>query len=197
MGDGLRFVFREKLILAALSLDLLAVFFGGATALLPIYAQDILHIGAKGLGWLRAAPAIGAGSMAFYLAHSRPIRRAGPTLLAVVAGFGIATVAFAVSTSAWLSFLLLAAIGALDSVSVVLRTYLVHSRTPDRLRGRVNERRERPVHQLLESMGRCESGLAAAWLGTVPSVVAGGVATVVVVGAIAAVSGSLRRCRNP
>ncbi len=195
VGDGMRFVFREKLVLAALSLDLIAVFFGGATALLPIYAQDILHIGAKGLGWLRAAPAIGAGSMAFVLAHSRPIRRAGPTLLAVVAGFGVATVAFAVSTSAWLSFLLLAATGALDSVSVVLRSYLVHSRTPDHLRGRVNA-----VNALFISCsnqwGAVESGLAAAWLGTVPSVVAGGAATVVVVGAIAVFSGSLRRWRN-
>ncbi len=195
VGDGVRFVFREKLMLAAMSLDLIAVFFGGATALLPIYAQDILHIGAKGLGWLRAAPAIGAGSMAFVLAHSRPMRRPGPTLLAVVAGFGVATMAFAVSTSSWLSFLLLAATGALDSVSVVLRTYLVHSRTPDHLRGRVNA-----VNALFISCsnqwGAVESGLAAAWLGTVPSVVAGGAATVVVVGVIAVVSGSLRRWRN-
>lgn len=195
VGDGMRFVFREKLILAALSLDLLAVFFGGATALLPIYAQDILHIGATGLGWLRAAPAIGAGGMAFVLAHRRPIRSAGPTLMAVVAGFGVATVAFAVSTSAWLSFLLLAATGALDSVSVVLRTYLVHSNTPDYLRGRVNA-----VNALFISCsnqwGAVESGLAAAWLGTVPSVAWGGAATVFVVAVIALFSNSLRRWRN-
>jgi len=195
VGDGIRFVFREKIILAALSLDLLAVFFGGATALLPIYAQDILHIGATGLGWLRAAPAIGAGGMAFVLAHRRPIRSAGPTLLSVVAGFGIATIAFAVSTSPWMSFGLLVAIGALDSVSVVLRTYLVHKNTPDHLRGRVNA-----VNALFISCsnqwGAVESGLAAAWLGTVPSVAWGGAATVVIVAAIAVFSASLRRWRN-
>ena len=195
VGEGVRFVYREKLLLSALSLDLLAVFFGGATALLPIYAEDILHVGAKGLGWLRAAPAIGAGGMAFVLAHRPQIRRAGAVLVAVVAGFGAATIGFAVSTSAWLSFALLAAIGALDSVSVVLRTYLVHTRTPDHLRGRVNA-----VNALFISCsnqwGAVESGLAAAWLGTVPSVAFGGAATILVVGAMAAASSSLRRWRN-
>ena len=196
IGEGVRFVFREKLILSALSLDLLAVFFGGATALLPIYAQDILRVGAQGLGWLRAAPAIGAGTMAFALAHRRPIRRAGITLLIAVAGFGAATMGFAVSTSARLSFALLIAVGALDSVSVVLRTYLVHSRTPDQLRGRVNS-----VNALFISSsnqwGAVESGLAAAWLGTVPSVVLGGAATIVVTGLIAVLAGGLRKWKNP
>lgn len=195
MSEGMRFVFREKLLLSALSLDLLAVFFGGATALLPIYADSILHIGARGLGWLRAAPAIGAGGMAFLLAHRPQIKRAGVVLVAVVAGFGAATIAFAISTSPGLSFILLAATGALDSVSVVLRTFLVHSRTPDHLRGRVNA-----VNALFISCsnqwGAVESGIAAAWLGTVPSVVFGGAATIVVVGAIAAVSRSLRNWRN-
>ena len=195
ISEGMRFVFREKLLLSALSLDLLAVFFGGATALLPIYADSILHIGATGLGWLRAAPAIGAGGMAFVLAHRPQIKRAGAVLIAVVIGFGAATIGFAVSTSAWLSFALLAATGALDSVSVVLRTFLVHSRTPDYLRGRVNA-----VNALFISCsnqwGAVESGVAAAWLGTVPSVVFGGAATIVVVGAIAAVSRSLRTWRN-
>ena len=135
VGEGIRFVFREKLVLGAMSLDLLAVLFGGATALLPIFAVDILHIGRDGLGWLRAAPAVGAGSMAFWLAHRPPIRHAGATLLAVVAGFGVATIGFAVSRAEWLSFRLLAATGALDSVSVVLRSYLVHSRTPDACAG--------------------------------------------------------------
>ncbi|HEY6346316.1 MAG TPA: MFS transporter [Bryobacteraceae bacterium] len=195
IGEGIRFVFREKLLLSAMSLDLLAVFFGGATALLPVYATDILHIGARGLGWLRAAPAFGAGSMAFVIAHRSRIRRAGPVLLIAVALFGAATMGFALSISPWLSFALLAAIGALDSVSVVLRTYLVHTRTPDALRGRVNA-----VNALFISCsnqwGAVESGLAAAWLGTVPSVVFGGAATIVVVAGIAAVSGSLWRWRN-
>lgn len=195
IGDGLRFVFQEKLLLSAMSLDLLAVFFGGATALLPIYADSILHIGARGLGWLRAAPAIGAGGMALALAHRRPIKRAGRVLLWVVALFGAATIGFGVSTSPWLSFALLAVTGALDSVSVVLRTYLVHSRTPDYLRGRVNA-----VNALFISCsnqwGAVESGLAAAWLGTAPSVVFGGAATVVVVAGIAAVSRSLRNWKN-
>ena len=193
--EGLRFVFREKLVLGAMSLDLLAVLFGGATALLPIFAVDILHIGPQGLGWLRAAPAIGAGSMAFWLAHRAPLRRAGATLLTVVACFGVATIGFAISRNEWLSFALLAAAGALDSVSVVLRSYLVHSRTPDALRGRVNA-----VNALFISSsnqwGAVESGLAAKWLGTVPSVVFGGAATVLVAGVVTMVSGSLRRWRN-
>jgi MFS family permease len=195
LSEGLRFVFREKLLLSALSLDLLAVFFGGATALLPIYADSILHIGARGLGWLRAAPAIGAGGMAFALAHRRQIRHAGVVLLWAVALFGLATAGFAVSLSPSLSFALLAAIGALDSISVVLRTYLVHSRTPDYLRGRVNA-----VNALFISCsnqwGAVESGLAAAWMGTVPSVAVGGAATVAVVAGIAIVSRSLRTWRN-
>jgi len=196
VAEGVRFVFREKLVLSAMTLDLIAVFFGGATALLPIFAQDILHTGPRGLGWLRAAPAVGAGSMAFWLAHRPPLRRAGVTLLAVVAGFGMATIGFAVSRAEWLSFVLLAATGALDSVSVVLRSYLVHSRTPDSLRGRVNA-----VNALFISSsnqwGAVESGLAAKWMGTVPSVVFGGAATIFVVGLIATLSGNLRRWRNP
>jgi MFS family permease len=195
MSEGIRFVFREKLLLGALSLDLLAVFFGGATALLPIYADSILHTGATGLGWLRAAPAIGAGGMAFVLAHRKHIQHAGAVLLIVVAGFGLATIGFAVSTSAWLSFVLLIATGALDSVSVVLRSYLVHSRTPDHLRGRVNA-----VNALFISCsnqwGAVESGVAAQLMGTVPSVVFGGTATVVVTGVIAAASRTLRNWKN-
>jgi MFS family permease len=195
VGEGVRFVFREKLVLSVMSLDLLAVFFGGATALLPIFAQDILQIGPRGLGLLRAAPAVGAGCMAFWLAHRPPLRRAGVTLLAVVAGFGLATIGFALSRNEWLSFILLIGTGALDSVSVVLRSYLVHSRTPDNLRGRVNA-----VNALFISSsnqwGAVESGLAAKWMGTVPSVVFGGAATIFVVGLIASLSGSLRRWRN-
>ena len=169
VSEGVRFVWREKLILSAMSLDLLAVFFGGAVALLPIYAEDILKTGATGLGWLRAAPAIGAGLTAIWAA----------------------TIAFGLSTSAWLSFGLLFLTGAFDSVSVVLRISLVQSRTPDKLRGRVSA-----VNGLFiaasNQWGAVESGVAAALMGTVPSVVFGGAATIVMVGVVAAVSASMR-----
>jgi len=195
VAEGIRFVWREKVILSAMSLDLLAVFFGGATALLPIYAADILRIGATGLGWLRAAPAVGAGLTAIWIAHPPPIRHAGIVLLATVAAFGAATIGFAVSTSAWLSFGMLFLTGAFDSVSVVLRISLVQSRTPDALRGRVSA-----VNGLFiaasNQWGAVESGVAAALMGTVPSVVFGGTATIVMVAAVAALSASMRRWKN-
>jgi MFS family permease len=195
MGEGIRFVFREKVILAALSLDLLAVFFGGAVTLLPIFAQDILRVGPTGLGWLRAAPAFGAVLMAVFLAHRGRVRRAGSVLLWSVAGFGAATICFALATSGWLAFAMLFFTGVFDSVSVVLRLSLVQTRTPDRLRGRVSA-----VNGLFiacsNQWGAVESGWAAAWLGTVPSVVWGGIATMVVVTGIAALSPGLRKWRN-
>jgi hypothetical protein len=195
VAEGVRFVWNEKIILSAMSLDLLAVFFGGATALLPIYANDILRIGPTGLGWLRAAPAIGAGLTAVWIAHRPAIRNAGVVLLATVAAFGAATIAFAVSTSAWLSFWMLFLTGAFDSVSVVLRISLVQSRTPDKLRGRVSA-----VNGLFISAsnqwGAVESGVAAALMGTVPSVVFGGAATIVMVAAVGALSTSMRRWKN-
>jgi MFS family permease len=195
MAQGLRFVWREKVILSALSLDLLAVFFGGATALLPIFANDILHVGATGLGWLRAAPAFGAGLMSVWMAHHPATHRAGLVMLASVAAFGAATIAFALATSATLSFAMLFLTGAFDAVSVVLRLSLVQIRTPDALRGRVSA-----VNGLFISCsnqwGAVESGLAAAWLGTVPSVMWGGIATIVVVTVIGAMSASLRKWRH-
>jgi MFS family permease len=195
MSEGIRFIFREKVILAALSLDLLAVFFGGAVTLLPIFAQDILKVGASGLGWLRAAPAFGAALMALALAHRGRVHKAGAVLLWAVAGFGVATIGFAASTAAWLSFTMLFFTGVFDSMSVVLRWSLVQTRTPDHLRGRVTA-----VTGLFISCsnqwGAVESGWAAAWLGTAPSVVWGGIATVFVVCAIAGLSPSLRKWRN-
>ncbi len=195
MSEGIRFIFREKVILAALSLDLLAVFFGGAVTLLPIFAQDILKVGASGLGWLRAAPAFGAALMAVALAHRGRVHKAGAVLLWAVAGFGIATIGFAASTVAWLSFAMLFFTGVFDSMSVVLRWSLVQTRTPDHLRGRVTA-----VTGLFISCsnqwGAVESGWAAAWLGTAPSVVWGGIATVLVVCGIAGLSPSLRKWRN-
>jgi MFS family permease len=193
--EGLRFVWRDKLILSAMSLDLLAVFFGGAVALLPIFATDILRVGASGLGWLRAAPAIGAGLMSVWLAHHGVTRNGGVILLASVAMFGVATIGFGLATAAWLSFFMLFRTGVFDAVSGVLRISLVQMRTPDALRGRVAA-----VNALFISCsnqwGAVESGVAAQWLGTVPSVVFGGAATIVVVAVIGLVSRRLREWQH-
>lgn len=193
--EGLRFVWHDKLILSAMSLDLLAVFFGGATALLPIFATDILHVGASGLGWLRAAPAIGAGLMSLWLAHQARIRHGGIVLLTSVALFGAATVGFGLSTSVWLSFVMLFLTGVFDAVSVVLRISLVQMRTPDALRGRVAA-----VNGLFiacsNQWGAVESGWTALWFGAVGSVVVGGVATIGVVLLVWALSRSLRHWQH-
>ncbi len=193
--EGLRFVWRDKLILSALSLDLLAVFFGGAVALLPIFAADILHVGASGLGWLRAAPAMGAGLMSVWLAHHAVTRHGGLVLLGSVAMFGVATIGFGLASAAWLSFFMLFLTGVFDAVSVVLRISLVQMRTPDALRGRVAA-----VNALFISCsnqwGAVESGVAAQWFGTVPSVVIGGAATLLVVGVIALLSKRLREWQH-
>jgi MFS family permease len=195
VGEGIRFVWEEKTVLGALLLDLLAVFFGGAVTLLPIFAQDILKVGATGLGWLRAAPAFGAGLMAFALAHRGHIRNAGSAMLLSVAGFGLATIGFAFAGSAWVAFLMLFLTGVFDSVSVVLRLSLVQTRTPDHLRGRVSA-----VNGLFiaasNQWGAVESGLAAAWLGTVPSVIFGGAASIGVVILIALLFPALRMWKN-
>jgi MFS family permease len=193
--EGLRFVWRDKLILSAISLDLLAVFFGGAVALLPVFATDILQVGPSGLGWLRAAPAIGAGLMSVWLAHQARIERGGIVLLASVALFGAATIGFGLSTAAWLSFLMLFLTGVFDAVSVVLRISLVQMRTPDALRGRVAA-----VNGLFiacsNQWGAVESGLTAQWFGTVPAVVLGGVATIAVVAVMWSASRSLRQWQH-
>ena len=180
---GLRFVFRTELLLAAITLDLFAVLLGGATALLPIFANDILKIGATGLGWLRSAPALGALLMAVSLAHRRPLRRAGLTLLLAVSGFGAATIAFGFSTNAYLSFALLAVIGAFDNISVVVRGTLMQLLTPDEMRGRVAAVNSVFISSSNE-LGEFESGMTAEWFGTVASVVGGGVGTILVVVAV-------------
>ena len=194
-AEGLRFVWRDKLILSAITLDMLAVMFGGATALLPIYAEEILKVGATGLGWLRAAPAVGAGIMSIYLAHRASMGAAGKWLLGSVALFGLATIGFAVATNVWVSFAMLFLAGAFDAISVVLRISLVQIRTPDALRGRVAA-----VNALFISSsnqwGAVESGIAADLMGTVPSVVFGGVMTIVVVALIGYFSRSLWKWRN-
>jgi MFS family permease len=177
---GLHFIWREKLILGAISLDLFAVLLGGAVALLPVYAREILHTGPWGLGLLRTAPGIGAAFMALALAH-RPLRgRAGPTLLWSVAGFGICTIIFGVSRSLVLSLISLICLGAADMVSVIIRATLVQLRTPDEMRGRVMA-----VDMVFigtsNELGQFESGLTAQWFGTVPAVLLGGVGTLVVI----------------
>jgi MFS family permease len=178
---GLHFICREKLILGAISLDLFAVLLGGAVALLPVYAREILHTGPWGLGLLRTAPGVGAAVMAMALAH-RPLRgRAGPALLWSVAGFGVCTILFGVSTSLVLSLLSLIFLGAADMISVIIRATLVQLRTPDEMRGRVMA-----VDMVFigtsNELGQFESGLTAQWFGTVPAVVLGGVGTLVVIG---------------
>lgn len=181
---GVKFVWNTRLMFAAITLDLFAVLLGGATALLPVFAREVLLIEETGLavGLLRAAPALGAVVMAFWLAH-HPLRRPGKALLLSVAGFGLATIGFGLSTNLWLSFVLLAIAGALDNISVVVRGTLVQVLTPDEMRGRVAAVNAVFVSSSNE-LGEFESGLTAAWFGPVPAVVCGGMGTLVVVGLV-------------
>jgi MFS family permease len=192
MLAGARFIWHTPVILASITLDMFGVLLGGATALLPVFALDILHVGAVGLGWLRAAPAVGAVVAALAIAMRPPFRYAGRTLLLVVAGFGLATIVFGLSKDFGLSLAMLALLGGLDNVSVVIRGTLFLTLTPDELRGRVNA-----VHSVFvgisNELGAFESGLAAALIGTVGAVVVGGIGTIAVVGAIAALAPQLRR----
>jgi MFS family permease len=182
---GAKFIWRTKLILATITLDLFAVLFGGAIALLPDYAQNIILVGPIGYGWLRAAPALGALVTAVVLAHRRPMEHAGRTLLWAVTGFGAATIVFGFSRDFTLSFVMLALTGALDNISVVVRGTLVQVLTPDAMRGRVSA-----VNAVfIESsnrLGDFESGITAQLFGPVASVVGGGVGTILVVLAVMA-----------
>jgi MFS family permease len=188
---GLRFVFAKPVILGAISLDLFAVLFGGAVALLPAFARDILHTGPQGMGLLRSAPALGALAVGVLLAN-RPLRRhAGRAMYACVALFGLATIAFGVSRSFVVSALALAVSGAADMVSVFVRQSLVQLRTPDAMRGRVAAVNSVFVGASNE-LGEFESGLTAAWLGLVPAVVAGGVGTLLIVALWAVLFPALR-----
>jgi MFS family permease len=180
LAAGVRFVFQDPFILAAITLDLFAVLFGGATTLLPIYAKDILQVGPTGLGWLRAAPSVGAMLTALWLAHRRRMQRAGMLLLSAVAGFGIVTIVFGLSKSFTLSMVALFMLGAFDSVSVVIRSSLVQLRTPDSMRGRVNAVNGIFI-DLSNELGGFESGAMAALIGPVATVVLGGIGTIIVV----------------
>jgi MFS family permease len=177
---GVAHVWGTRLILSVIAIDLLAVLFGGAVALLPIYAKDILHVGPSGLGWLSAAPAVGAVTMGMMQSFRPPLRRAGPTFLWCVGGFGVATVIFGLSTSFWVSLLALVAIGAVDNISVVVRQTVVQLHTPDELRGRVSAVNRVFIGSSNE-LGAFESGAVAALTTPVFAVVSGGVLTVLLV----------------
>ena len=191
---GLRFLWRQPVLLGAMTLDLFSVLFGGAVALLPIFAK-MLGAGPQGLGLLRAAPAVGSLAIGVYLAHRPPFRRAGPALFIAVAVFGLTTIGFALSRSFLLSFVLLTLGGVADNISVLIRGTLMQTLTPRELLGRVAS-----VNSIFigasNEIGAFESGLAARLLGVVPSVIFGGVMTLIVVGATAAAAPRLRGMRE-
>jgi MFS family permease len=192
---GINFVFKNQIILSAISLDLFAVLFGGAVALLPIFADTILHVGAVGLGFLRSAPAIGALIMAVYITHN-PIRKhIGKILLWCVAGFGFCMIAFALSANFWVSMVVLTLSGMFDCISVIVRGTLIHTLTPENMKGRVSAVNSIFVGSSNE-IGMLESGVAARLMGVVPSVIFGGVMTLMVVATTAWRAPGLRRLQN-
>jgi MFS family permease len=178
--SGILYIWRHPLLLGAMSLDLFAVLLGGAVALLPVYAHDILHVGAQGRGLLRGAPAAGAVLTALAVAHWPPRQHAGRAMLGGVFGFGIGTLIFGISHAFWLSLAALAMCGACDMVSVIVRHTLVQLDTPDEMRGRVSA-----VNMVFigasNEVGQFESGITAQWFGTVPAVMIGGVGTILIV----------------
>jgi MFS family permease len=194
--EGLRFVFRSPLIRSTMLLDFFATFFSSATALLPIFAQDILRVGAKGYGWLYAAPAVGAmATSAVMVPLTDKITRRGPTLLWAVAGYGLATVVFGMSRSFRLTFFCLAMTGATDTVSMVIRNIVRQLETPDRLRGRMMG-----INMVFfmggPQLGELEAGAVANWLGAPFSVISGGLGCLIATGWVAAATPALRRYRR-
>jgi MFS family permease len=192
---GLKFVFSQPVILAAMSLDLFSVFLGGAEALLPVFANEVLHVGPQGLGILRAAPAAGAVTMGLYLAHRRPFERAGRSMLLAVCVFALCIIGFGLSQSFWLSLVLLGVSGMADSISVVIRSTLLQMLTPPDMLGRASAVNSVFVGSSNE-LGAFESGVAARLLGPVQAVVAGGVAALLVVALTAHRVPALRRLRR-
>ena len=192
LSAGIRFVTGNQVVFSALSLDLFAVLFGGATALLPIFATDILSVGEQGFGFLRAAPAFGAVVMAGVLAYFPPKKSAGTTLLWAVALFGVCTIFFAISKNFYLSLFLLALSGAFDNVSVVVRHIILQLSTPDAMRGRVAAVNGMFIGSSNE-IGAFESGVAAKLLGLIPSVIFGGCMTIGIVGLVAKIAPKLRK----
>jgi len=189
---GIRFVFSNQIILGAITLDLFAVLFGGAVALLPIFADEILHVGKIGLGFLRSAPSVGAMLMAIYITHYPIKKYMGKILLGCVAGFGFCMIGFGLSTSFWLSMALLIVSGAFDCVSVIARSTMIHTLTPENMKGRVSAVNSIFIGSSNE-IGAFESGVAAKLLGTVTSVVFGGAMTLAVVAATSWKAIKLRR----
>lgn len=188
---GLRFVFNNKIVLGAISLDLFAVLFGGAVALLPIFADTVLHVGKVGLGFLRAAPGVGALLMALYLVHHPIQKNAGKIMFLCVAGFGVCIILFGLSTSFWISLFLLSLSGVFDCVSVIIRSTLLQVYTPENMKGRVSAVNHIFVGSSNE-IGMFESGVAARFMGAVPAVIFGGCMTLAVVGVTSWFSKSLR-----
>jgi MFS family permease len=194
--EGLRFVFRSPLIRSTMLLDFFATFFSSATALLPIFAQDILQVGATGYGWLYAAPAVGAmATSAVMVPLTERIERRGPTLLWAVAGYGLATVVFGVSRTFWLTFACLALVGATDTVSTIIRNIIRQLETPDRLRGRMTG-----VNMVFflggPQLGELEAGAVAHWFGASFSVITGGIGCLIATAWVAASTPPLRRYRR-
>jgi MFS family permease len=192
IGEGLRHLAADRLLLPALLIDLFAVLFGGATALLPVFANEILNVGSRGFGLLRAAPAIGGLSASLWLASRPPLKRGGPAMLWMVAGFGAATIGFGLSRSFALSVGLLVCLGVCDMISVVVRGTLLQLRVPGALLGRITA-----INQIFigssNELGAFESGLAARLLGSVQAVVLGGCATLVVAATAAIAAPELRK----
>ena len=189
---GIRFIRNRPDVLGVISLDLFAVLLGGATALLPIFAKDILHTGPWGLGLLRGAPAVGGLLVGFWLSRQALTRNVGMTMFAAVAGFGVATLVFALSSTLWLSMIALFFLGGFDMVSMVIRGALVQLDTPDEMRGRVSAVNSIFINTS-NQLGEFESGLLAAWMGAVPAAAIGGIGTLVVVGLWMAWFPNLRR----
>lgn len=192
IGSGLRFVYNNNMILSALSLDMFAVLFGGAVAIIPAFTDKILHLGPEAYGLLRTAPAIGAVVTSFFLAFRQPGKRAGFDLLWTVAAFGVCTVLFALCTNYWLAFAMLFLTGAFDNVSVVIRQTVLQLMTPDNMRGRVSAVNNIFVGSSNE-IGAFESGAMARLMGLVPSIIFGGSMTVVVVGIINKLNPALKK----
>ena len=192
IGEGIRFVMKSPELVGAFSLDMFAVLFGGAVAMLPVYASDILHVGPEGLGFLRACPAIGSIFMSVYLMFNPPVNNSGRILLLCVAAFGLCMIGFAFSTFFWLSAILLILSGLFDNVSVVIRGTILQLYTPEHMRGRVGSVNSIFIGSSNE-LGAFESGVAAKFMGLVPSVAFGGIMTLIVVAATAKINPVLRK----
>lgn len=192
IAEGIKFVFNNQILLGAMALDMFAVLFGGAVAMLPVFADVVLHVGPKGLGFLRAAPAAGAIMMSFFLAHYPPLKNTGKKLLFAAGGFGLCVILFALSKNFYLSLVLLALSGICDNVSVVIRQTIMQLYTPDDMRGRVAAVNSIFIGSSNE-IGAFESGLAARLLTLIPSVIFGGGMTLIIVGITSRIAPKLKK----